>query len=80
MQSERVLRLRIKNASQHPVLFSLEPWGQEYNMPSGATFEVLAKGPEGDDLELQYEEHRITLYGWTGSIVRLFQEGKELGV
>lgn len=76
---ENVLRLRIKNTSAEPVVFILEPWGNEYNMPPGTTFEVLATGPEGDELELQFAEHEITLYGWTGSIVRLFQDGIEIG-
>jgi hypothetical protein len=78
-QAEKVLRLRVQNTSADPVLICLEPWGEQYTMPPGVTFEVVATGPEGDALEIQYAEHRITLFGWTGSIVRLFQDGIEVG-
>ncbi len=73
------MRLRIGKTTADVVLFFLEPWGEEYNMPPGVTFDVVAKGPDGDDLELHYGERRITLYGWTGSIVRVFKDGIELG-
>jgi hypothetical protein len=48
-------------------------------MAPGATFEVVARGPDQDPFEVEYGDNHITLYGWTGSVVSVFQDGVELG-
>jgi hypothetical protein len=62
-----------------PVTLCLEPWGEQYTLTPEATFTVIAKGPEGDALEVEWTDDHITLYGWPGSIVTLFHDGKEVG-
>ena len=57
----------------------LEPWGEIYEMPAHASFDVVAEGPEDDTLEVQSTEEQITVYGWSGSIVWLYHNGEELG-
>jgi hypothetical protein len=68
----RTDRLRVRNASEAEVVFVLEPWGQQCPMAAGATFEVVARGPEGDGLEVDFGEGTVTVYGWTGSLVTVY--------
>jgi hypothetical protein len=68
----RTDHLRLHNARDVEVVFVLEPWGQQCPMPAGATFEVVARGPEGDCLEVELEEGYVTVYGWSGSLVTVY--------
>jgi hypothetical protein len=34
--------------------FSLEPWGEQYRLAPEETFEIVARGPEGDSLEVEF--------------------------
>jgi hypothetical protein len=74
-----VVSLTVRNARAVAVTFYLEPWGEEYPMPPGAAFQVVARGPEGDALELEAGDDGIIVYGWPGSVVGLFHNGEELG-
>jgi hypothetical protein len=71
--------LRIANSQPRPVTFCLEPWGEVYEMPRDAVFEVVGRGPEGDSLEVNVTDGNITVYGWAGSVVELSYDGAELG-
>ncbi len=75
-----VTSLRLCNARTIPVTLYLEPWGEQYTITPEATFTVVARGPEGDALEVEWADDHIILYGWPGSIVTLFHDGKEVGV
>ena len=77
---EYTTSLRVCNAHASPITLHLEPWGEQYTMPPEATFVVVARGPEGDALEVECAEEHIVLYGWPGSVVTLFHAGKEVGV
>jgi hypothetical protein len=44
----------------------------------GSKFEVQAVGPEGGFLELVWGNDEVTVYGWTGSMVSILAEGKEV--
>ena len=76
---EYTTSLRVCNAHAGPITLHLEPWGEQYTMPPEATFLVVARGPEGDALEVECAEDHIVLYGWPGSVVMLFHAGKEVG-
>jgi hypothetical protein len=76
---EYTTSLRVCNAHAFPITLHLEPWGEQYTMPPEATFVVVARGPEGDALEMECAEDHIILYGWPGSVVTLFHAGKEVG-
>ena len=71
--------LRLTNSRSDPVHFSLEPWGEEYPMAPGATFEVVARGPEGGTLEVEFASERVTVWGWAGSTATLSHDGRTLG-
>ena len=77
---EYVTLLRLCNVRTIPITLYLEPWGEQYTLGPEATFTVVARGPEGDALEVEWADDHIILYGWPGSIVTLFHDGKELGV
>jgi hypothetical protein len=38
--------ISVTNASERKVIFHLEPWGEEVEMPSGATFVVVAEAEQ----------------------------------
>ena len=71
--------LRVCNTHAIPITLHLEPWGEQYTMPPETTLLVVARGPEGDVLEVEYAEDHIVLYGWPGSVITLFYAGKEVG-
>jgi uncharacterized protein affecting Mg2+/Co2+ transport len=68
--------IRIRNSSSGPKRLWVEPWGDEITMQSGVVFEVVAEGPVGDCLEVEAKDSEIFVYGWSQSIVRVFELGK----
>ena len=76
---EYTTSLRVCNARSIALTFILEPWGEQYTLAPEATFEIVARGPEGDSLEVEFADEHVILYGWPGSVVTLFHEGTELG-
>jgi len=71
--------LRVCNSRSVALTFCLEPWGEQYPMAPEAIFDIVARGPKGDSLEVEFTDDHIVLYGWPGSIVTVFHEGIELG-
>ena len=76
---EYVTSLRVCNSRSMASTFSLEPWGEQYRLAPEETFEIVARGPEGDSLEVEFADDQIILCGWPGSVVTLFHKGMELG-
>ena len=76
---EYVTSLRVSNSHSVALTFCLEPWGEQYPMAPEAIFEVVARGPKGDSLEVEFADEQIVLYGWPGSTVTVFHKGTELG-
>lgn len=77
--TERVESVRVRNVRAIDLPFYLEPWGEEYVLAPGTALEIVAEGPAGDSLEVELADDHITVHGWSGSVVTLFQEGVELG-
>ena len=75
---EYVTSLRVCNSRSMALTFSLEPWGEQYKLAPEETFEIVARGPEGDSLEVEFADDQIILYGWPGSVVTLLYKGTEL--
>lgn len=73
------MRLTLVNTRAVEITFRLEPWGDEHAMPAGARFLIIATGPNDGVLEIEYGEDHLTIWGWSGSIVQAFHEGRELG-
>lgn len=77
--AESATVMRLINSREGALKVQLEPWGEEYEMPPGAIFQVVARGPEGDGLEVAFADEQITVWGWPGAVVTLFWDGTELG-
>src|SRR5437870_3595150 len=74
-------RFRVVNSGSSPLIFHLEPWGDEVSMSPGFSLDVLARGPQGEGkiLEVVVSGDSVTVYGWSGSLVRLFRGTTEIG-
>lgn len=57
----------------------LEPWGEEFQMQSGKVFEFIAKAEQKGSFEIAIVEEDIIIYAWSGSTVKVFCDGEELG-
>jgi hypothetical protein len=67
--------IRIENSRNKEMSFYLEPWGEEIPMPPGCTFQIIAEAIQQGEMEVQYEEDRITVRGWSSSILKVYCEG-----
>src|SRR6266700_1689116 len=65
--------LRVTNSLKTSVDFWLEPWGDFVEMPSGASYVVIAEGLEGNSLEVDLRPDGITVWAWGGSIAAVYQ-------
>ncbi len=77
--ARRTVVLRLANTRTVPVPVLLEPWGEQHEMAPGVTFELVADGPEQDCLEVSLDEVGLTIWGWPGGVVQLFQDGVAQG-
>jgi hypothetical protein len=78
---EPTMLLRLTNSREVQQTLLLEPWGEEYEIPPHATFEVKASFLETDRMEIELErrDDDIILHGGFGTMIRLFHMGEELG-
>jgi hypothetical protein len=74
----QVTQLRIQNVHSYPLAIRVEPWGEELSLLPNETYAIVARGPEGDFLEVELGESRVIVYGWPGSVVSIFHEHKLL--
>ena len=72
------IKTPLRNRRKRPVELRLEPWGETYVMPAGVTFQIVARGPEGDALEIEWGQDRVTVYGWPGSVVSVLRKGVDV--
>jgi hypothetical protein len=77
-QSHFCQRLGIRNLFAEPVTLCLEPWGDELSVPPKASYVIVAEGPGGAHLQVEYGEGRISVYGWSGSTLSVFENDKLL--
>ena len=71
--------VRIANTRPRKLTVDLEPWGESFEMPPGAVFELVANGPADGELQVEIGEERILVLGWPGSIVGILHDTEELG-
>lgn len=73
-------RIAIQNFSDNEITLYLEPWAEEFSMAAQAEFVLVGVGPQkGNGFSVDYREDGIVVSGWTGSVVQVFSEDKELG-
>jgi hypothetical protein len=69
---------RITNDSGSPVVFVLEPWGEVYEMPAAATFDVVSENPPDGTAEVRVSDTRFTVFGWPGASLEVVPESGRL--
>ena len=72
-------KVPVRNRRKRPVRFRVEPWGEEYDMPAGATFQVMGRGPDGDGIEVAWASDTVTVYAWPGASLRVVHRGVDVG-
>ena len=79
--AETTFHLRLTNSHERTIDCILEPWGDIYPMPSGASFEIVfeVKGEEDFEApEIVANEESFTIYAGRKSSFWVKSEGKEL--
>lgn len=83
MQDDRAplstVKTSIRNRRKRALKLRLEPWGEEYAVPPGASVQVLARGPSGDTMDVQWKPDAVTVFAWPGSVLRVTKRGVDLG-
>jgi hypothetical protein len=70
----------VTNSSDRPLIFHLEPWGEQIEMQSGATFSLLAEAEVEGAFEIEHLEDEIIVWGWSTAVVKVFCAGEEVGL
>jgi hypothetical protein len=68
----------IVNRSGNLTKLILEPWTDEVEINKGDAITAVGHGPDGERayLEIEYEKNIVVIYGWQGSVVRIYVNGK----
>lgn len=61
-------------------MFRLEPWGEEVEMPLGATFVVVAEAEQLGSFEVEHGDAVITIWAWPSAVVKVLSQDEEIGV
>ena len=73
-------RIALRNFSNREITLYLEPWAEEFLMVMQAEVILVGRGPQkGNGFSVDYREDGIVVSAWTGSVVQVFSEGRELG-
>jgi hypothetical protein len=74
-----VVPVIIRNTRSVPLRFLLEPWGEEYRVEPQSEVRIEFHGPGGESPIIEWGEHAVTAYGWSGSTARVFVDQQEVG-
>jgi hypothetical protein len=72
--------IHVTNSTDRMLVFHLEPWGEQVEMPSGARFLITAEAEQQGSFELEHGENEIVVWGWPGAVAKVFCDGKEISV
>ena len=72
--------IQITNSSHKAKKLFLEPWAEEFEMASGKTFDFVAEAEQEGNFEIEFGDSEIGVFAWSTSTVKVFCDGKELGV
>jgi hypothetical protein len=70
--SAKQFEMTLVNSSAESMTVCLEPWGDYKAIEPDTRVLVQAEGPADGSLEIQFSGRGITIYGWTGSKVKVF--------
>jgi len=69
--------LAITNQKEHPIIFSLEPWAVQCELPPGATIKVVLLAPILETVQVFFGEKMVTVE-WVGSTAEVWRDGQQL--
>ena len=72
--------ISVTNSSRTTVVFHLEPWGEQIEMPSGATYSVRAEADQVGSFEVEHLEGEIIVWAWPTAVVKILKGDKEIGI
>ncbi|MCU4583015.1 hypothetical protein KTJ32_18645 [Acinetobacter gyllenbergii] len=68
-----------RNTSKDDLKLILEPWGGETIISPNSEIDIIIDGDHSlGYLEFEYDHHTVIIYGWQGSIIRIYENGKEV--
>ena len=73
-----VQRFTYTNSTSAKVRVILEPWAEEFRVRPGQVVEVVVDADAPGCIELEQKTACFIIYGYTGSTVELFSDGKEM--
>ena len=73
------VRLTVTNEQDGAITLYLEPWAEEHVIAPNISLELIGSGPPGQ-FEVAACRDGLTVYGWSGSTVRVFRDGVEVSV
>jgi hypothetical protein len=77
--SMAIQKIRYINGTDHNLLVIVEPWANQYRIRPTQQVVITIDGGDVDDcLEIEHTPAGLILYGWTGSMVTLTENGVEL--
>lgn len=77
---DHMVTIQLVNSRSTDTVVRLEPWADEHIIPQGVTYEVVARGPQGGTLEVEFGDDAVTIWCWEGSVVSLLHEGARVDV
>lgn len=78
-ETGRVVAVRLRNARPVPMWYSVEPWGEGYELHPGHTLTLLSAGPNGDFVEVVLEQAMVTTWSDTGTTHTVLDGERDLG-
>jgi hypothetical protein len=61
------LRVEVINSNEASMKVIVEPWANEYDVPSGTTAQFDFDGPEPAYVAVELRSDAFVLYGWSGA-------------
>jgi hypothetical protein len=76
-QSEGELRLvfQVSNNQLSEIALVLEPWGDVKPLLPHESYDVEFRGPIGGLPVIQVNDGYVTVFGWSGCVVKLYKDG-----
>jgi hypothetical protein len=72
------VRIRVANDKREEFSLVVEPWGDVHTVRPNDEYVIVATGPAPAAPELVQSGDHVTYYGWAGSTLELFLNGKSV--
>lgn len=71
--------VQIRNPTDQSLTVWLEPWGEQFELKSQDSFDIVFVGPDTGQPQIAPKAISISVYGWEGSEGFVFQNGRLAG-